>query len=68
MYVAFQEINFVHHLGADMAMFDELQIASDSSVYKKLVSSSEHDYTYWAPKCGGEMFIKKSLISYIDLN
>ena len=55
MYVAFQEINFVHHLGADMAMFDELQIASDSSVYKKLVSSSEHDYTYWAPKYRGEM-------------
>ena len=57
MYVAFQEINFVHYLVADMAMFDELQIASDSSVYKKLVPSSEHDYdyTYWVPKCRGEL-------------
>ena len=34
----------------------ELEFASPESYYQKLVNSSKFSYTYWSPKCRGELF------------
>ena len=39
-----------------------LEFKSPESYYQKLLSSSKFGYTYWSPKCGGELFFFDSFV------
>ena len=48
------EESAIDSAGAWSSDIEGLEIASESSVYRKLVSYTEHDYTYWAARCRGK--------------
>ena len=47
---------------AEVVNSSALEFMSPESYYQKLVSSSKFGYTYWSPKCGGELFCFDSFI------
>ena len=57
MYLFFFILNFAEKVNSSA-----LEFKSPESYYQKLVSSSKFGYTYWSPKCGGDLFSFDSFV------